>query len=121
MMSSVHVPDTLPGRPPGRSSGLSVQAVNSAVVANFRVSGGSYGWDEPSAPILGGPEEDDRGHRYGPDRQPEIDARFRERGAASKAEAFNRIEKLRDPSHVHALPTEGLGALLLDAGLAAPG
>jgi CubicO group peptidase (beta-lactamase class C family) len=45
LMSSVHAPDTLPGRPPGRSFGLSVQVVNNAVTANFRVSDGSYGWD----------------------------------------------------------------------------
>lgn len=40
--------------------------------------------------------------------------------AASKAEAFNRMEKLRDPSHVRALPPEELCALFLDAGLGAP-
>ncbi len=45
LMSSVHVPDTLPGRPRGRGFGLSVQVVSDAVAANFRVSDGSYGWD----------------------------------------------------------------------------
>ena len=45
LMSSVHAPDTLPGRAPGRSFGLSVQVVNNAVASNFRVSDGSYGWD----------------------------------------------------------------------------
>jgi hypothetical protein len=40
--------------------------------------------------------------------------------AGSKAEAFNRMEKLRDPSHVRALPPEELCALFRDAGLAAP-
>jgi CubicO group peptidase (beta-lactamase class C family) len=45
LMSSVHAPDTLPGRPPGRSFGLSVQVVNNAVASNYRVSDGSYGWD----------------------------------------------------------------------------
>lgn len=45
LMASVHAPDTLPGRQPGRSFGLSVQVVNNAVAANFRVSDGSYGWD----------------------------------------------------------------------------
>ena len=45
LMASVHAPDTLPGRPPGRSFGLSVQVVNNAVASNFRVSDGSYGWD----------------------------------------------------------------------------
>src|SRR5215469_14074059 len=45
LMASVHASDTLPGRPPGRSFGLSVQVVNNAVASNFRVSDGSYGWD----------------------------------------------------------------------------
>jgi CubicO group peptidase (beta-lactamase class C family) len=45
LMSSVHAPDTLPGRPPGRSFGLSVQVINNAVATNYRVSDGSYGWD----------------------------------------------------------------------------
>jgi CubicO group peptidase (beta-lactamase class C family) len=45
LMASVHAPDTLPGRAPGRSFGLSVQVVNNAVASNFRVSDGSYGWD----------------------------------------------------------------------------
>jgi CubicO group peptidase (beta-lactamase class C family) len=45
LMSSVHVPDTLPGRPRGRGFGLSVQVVSDPVAANFRVSEGSYGWD----------------------------------------------------------------------------
>ena len=40
--------------------------------------------------------------------------------AAGKAEAFNRMERLRDPSHVRALPLEEPGALFRDAGLAAP-
>jgi CubicO group peptidase (beta-lactamase class C family) len=45
MMASVHAPDTLPGRPKGRGFGLSVQVVNDAIAAGFRVSDGSYGWD----------------------------------------------------------------------------
>src|SRR5262249_42720592 len=45
LMSSVHVPDTLPGRPKGRSFGLSGQVVSDAIAANMRVSDGSYGWD----------------------------------------------------------------------------
>jgi len=45
LMSSVYVPDTLPGRPRGRGFGLSVQIVSDPVAANFRVSEGSYGWD----------------------------------------------------------------------------
>jgi CubicO group peptidase (beta-lactamase class C family) len=45
LMSSVHVPDTLPGRPKGRSFGLSVQVVSDANAASYRVSDGSFGWD----------------------------------------------------------------------------
>jgi CubicO group peptidase (beta-lactamase class C family) len=45
LMASVHAPDSLPGRPPGRSFGLSMQVVNDPVAANFRVSEGSFGWD----------------------------------------------------------------------------
>jgi CubicO group peptidase (beta-lactamase class C family) len=45
LMASVHAPDSLPGRPPGRSFGLSMQVVNDAVASNFRVSNGSFGWD----------------------------------------------------------------------------
>ena len=45
LMSSVHVPDTLPGRPKGRSFGLSVQVISDAIAANYRVSDGSFGWD----------------------------------------------------------------------------
>ena len=45
LMSAVHLPDTFPGRPPGRSWGLSVQVISNAVAAGYRVSDGSYGWD----------------------------------------------------------------------------
>jgi CubicO group peptidase (beta-lactamase class C family) len=45
LMRSVHIPDTLPGRPPGRSFGLSVQVVTDAVAAGLSISDGSYGWD----------------------------------------------------------------------------
>jgi CubicO group peptidase (beta-lactamase class C family) len=45
LMSSVFVPDTLPGRTPGRSYGLSVEVVNDPVAAGRRVSKGSFGWD----------------------------------------------------------------------------
>lgn len=45
LMSSVHVPDTLPGRPKGRGFGLSVQVISDAIAANYRVSDGSFGWD----------------------------------------------------------------------------
>jgi CubicO group peptidase (beta-lactamase class C family) len=45
LMSSVHVKDTFPGRPPGRSWGLSVQVISDPVAASMRVSPGSFGWD----------------------------------------------------------------------------
>jgi CubicO group peptidase (beta-lactamase class C family) len=45
LMASVVAPDTLPGRSPGRSFGLSVQVVNNPVAAGYRVSPGSFGWD----------------------------------------------------------------------------
>jgi SAM-dependent methyltransferase len=41
--------------------------------------------------------------------------------AQGKAEAFNDMEKLRDPSHVRALSVEELRQLFADAGLAEPG
>jgi len=40
--------------------------------------------------------------------------------ALEKARAFNQMEKLRDPSHVRAMPLEQLTALFLEAGLPAP-
>ncbi len=40
--------------------------------------------------------------------------------AAAKADAFNAMEKMRDPSHTRALPVEELGALFVAAGLPAP-
>jgi CubicO group peptidase (beta-lactamase class C family) len=43
-MSSVHAPDTLPGRVPGEGFGLSVRVVHSAVASGSRVSDGSFGW-----------------------------------------------------------------------------
>jgi CubicO group peptidase (beta-lactamase class C family) len=45
LMSSVFVPDTLPGRAPGRGYGLSVEVVSDPVSAGRRVSKGSFGWD----------------------------------------------------------------------------
>jgi CubicO group peptidase (beta-lactamase class C family) len=45
LMAAVHVPDTVPGRAPGRGFGLSVQVVSNAVAAGYRVSNNSYGWD----------------------------------------------------------------------------
>jgi CubicO group peptidase (beta-lactamase class C family) len=43
-MSSVHAPDTLPGRLPGEGYGLSVRVVNHAVEGASRLSDGSFGW-----------------------------------------------------------------------------
>jgi SAM-dependent methyltransferase len=40
--------------------------------------------------------------------------------AIAKADAFNRLEKLRDPSHVRAFPVEELQQMFADAGLAQP-
>jgi ubiquinone/menaquinone biosynthesis C-methylase UbiE len=40
--------------------------------------------------------------------------------AAAKAEAFNAMERLRDPSHVRAFPPEELRAMFQDAGLPGP-
>jgi len=45
LMSSVFVPDTMPGRAPGRGFGLSVQVISDPIAAGQRVSKGSYGWD----------------------------------------------------------------------------
>ena len=45
LMSSVFVPDTLPGRTQGRGYGLSVEVVSDPVGAGRRVSKGSFGWD----------------------------------------------------------------------------
>jgi len=45
LMSSVFVPDTLPGRGPGRSWGLSVEVISDPIAAGRRVSKGSFGWD----------------------------------------------------------------------------
>ena len=45
MMSSVFVPDTLPGRTKGRGFGLSVQVISDHIAANTPISNGSFGWD----------------------------------------------------------------------------
>ncbi len=45
LMRSIHIPDTLTGRPRGRSFGLSVQVVTDAVASGLAISTGSYGWD----------------------------------------------------------------------------
>jgi CubicO group peptidase (beta-lactamase class C family) len=44
LMSSVHVPYTLPGRTLGEGFGLSVRVMQDAIVGNHRVSDGSFGW-----------------------------------------------------------------------------
>lgn len=44
LMSSVHVPDTLPGRSPGEGFGLTVRVVQDAVGGNIRIPDGSFGW-----------------------------------------------------------------------------
>ena len=45
LMSSVFVPDTLPGRAKGRGFGLSVQVITDRIAANTPISNGSFGWD----------------------------------------------------------------------------
>ena len=45
LMSSVFVPDTLPGRAKGRGFGLSVQVITDHIAANTAISNGSFGWD----------------------------------------------------------------------------
>lgn len=45
LMSSVFVPDTMPGRESGRAYGLSVQVITDPVKAGFRVGQGTFGWD----------------------------------------------------------------------------
>ena len=44
MMSAVHAPDTLPGRPPGEGFGLSVRVVTNHAARNTLLSDGTYGW-----------------------------------------------------------------------------
>ena len=43
-MASLHISDTLPGRPVGEGYGLSVRVLSDAVVRGSRLSDGSYGW-----------------------------------------------------------------------------
>jgi CubicO group peptidase (beta-lactamase class C family) len=45
LMSSVFVPDTLPGRAKGRGFGLSVQVITDQIAADTPISNGSFGWD----------------------------------------------------------------------------
>jgi CubicO group peptidase (beta-lactamase class C family) len=44
LMSSVHIPATLPGRTAGEGFGLSVRVIQDAVAGNHRISDGSFGW-----------------------------------------------------------------------------
>ena len=44
LMGSIAAPDTLPGRPPGESYGLSVRVVNDPMARNSWLSEGSFGW-----------------------------------------------------------------------------
>jgi CubicO group peptidase (beta-lactamase class C family) len=44
MMTAVHVPDTLPGRPPGEGFGLSVRVVTNHALRGTMLSDGTYGW-----------------------------------------------------------------------------
>jgi CubicO group peptidase (beta-lactamase class C family) len=44
MLRAVHVPDTLPGRPPGEGFGLSVRVVSDHAARGTLLSDGSYGW-----------------------------------------------------------------------------
>jgi CubicO group peptidase (beta-lactamase class C family) len=44
MMAAVHVPDTLPGLPPGQGYGLSVRVVTNHAARNTLLSDGTYGW-----------------------------------------------------------------------------
>ncbi len=44
LMSSVHIPSTLPGRTAGEGYGLSVRVIDDAIGGNHRISNGSFGW-----------------------------------------------------------------------------
>jgi CubicO group peptidase (beta-lactamase class C family) len=44
MMSAVHVPDTLPGRPAGEGYGLSVRVVTNHAARGTMLSDGTFGW-----------------------------------------------------------------------------
>ena len=44
LMTSVHIPDTLPGRPRGEGYGLSVRVVNDPVQRGSLLSSGTFGW-----------------------------------------------------------------------------
>ncbi len=44
MMASIHIADTLPGRRPGESYGLTVRVVSNSGAAGTALSNGSFGW-----------------------------------------------------------------------------
>jgi CubicO group peptidase (beta-lactamase class C family) len=44
MMTALHVPDTLPGRPAGEGYGLSVRVVSNHASRNTMLSDGTFGW-----------------------------------------------------------------------------
>jgi CubicO group peptidase (beta-lactamase class C family) len=44
MLASVHVPDTLPGLPPGQGYGLSVRVITNHALRGTLLSDGTYGW-----------------------------------------------------------------------------
>ena len=44
LMSSVHIPYTLPGRTLGEGFGLTVRVMQDAIAGNHRISDGSFGW-----------------------------------------------------------------------------
>jgi len=44
LMSSVHIPSSLPGRTTGEGFGLTVRVIQDAVAGNHRISDGSFGW-----------------------------------------------------------------------------
>jgi CubicO group peptidase (beta-lactamase class C family) len=43
-MRSIHIPDTLPGRPRGEGYGLSVRVVNDPAQRGTLLSSGTFGW-----------------------------------------------------------------------------
>jgi CubicO group peptidase (beta-lactamase class C family) len=44
LMSSIHMPASLPGRTAGEGFGLSVRVMEDAIAGNHRISNGSFGW-----------------------------------------------------------------------------
>ena len=83
LMSSIHVKDTFPGRPAGRSWGLSVQVISDPIAAAMRVSPGSFGWDGAfGTHFWVGSQGKDGRSADGADIQPRHGPRLRERGDA---------------------------------------